>query len=166
MNLFRLSRILVLASALALAACGFEMRGTADLSFDTLHMRGANLSVNKDLKKSLKVNGVTVVEDETKADLLVEMMSEQREQNILSLSGAGVVREFELVYRVNFRMRNPASETWGEVQTVEGRRDFAYDDAQLLAKQFEEQRLFEDMRIDAVREIMRRLVVQKPKGNL
>ncbi|MDZ4099585.1 MAG: LPS assembly lipoprotein LptE [Methylophilaceae bacterium] len=164
MILQRLSRIAILAAALALTACGFEMRGTADLAFKTLYMEGANLTVKKDLIKSLKINGVSVVDDSQKADLFLDLLSEQREQNILSLSGGGVVREFELVYRVNFRLRNPESETWSAVQTIEGRRDFSYDDTQLLAKQFEEQRLFEDLRNDAVREIMRLLVVQKPKN--
>lgn len=162
MFLQRLLCTIVLASLLALTACGFEMRGTADLAFKTLFMQGANLSVKKDLIKSLKTNGVTVVDEAEKAELFLELLSEQREQNILSLSGGGVVREFELVYRVNFRLRNPNSETWGAVQSIEGRRDYSYDDTQLLAKQFEEQRLFEDMRNDAVREIMRLLVVQKP----
>lgn len=164
MILQRLLCAIVLASLLALTACGFEMRGTADLAFKTLFMQGANLTVKKDLIKSLKINGVTVVDDAEKAELFLELLSEQREQNILSLSGGGVVREFELVYRVNFRLRNPNSETWGQVQSIEGRRDYSYDDTQLLAKQFEEQRLFEDMRNDAVREIMRLLVVQKPSN--
>jgi LPS-assembly lipoprotein len=159
----RLSLYLALSASLLLAACGFELRGTADLAFDTLHLQGANLTVNKDLKKSLKINGVEVVADPTKADLLIDMLSEEREQNILSLSGGGLVREFELVYRVNFRMRGQGAETWGEVQTIEGRREFSYDDAQILAKQFELELLYEDMRSDTVREIMRLLVVQKPK---
>jgi len=91
-------------------------------------------------------------------------MSEATEKKILSLSGkVGVVREFELNYRVNFRLRDPSSELWGEVQTVSGRRDFSYDDSEILAKSFEEQRLYQDMRDDAVRELMRRLIVQKPK---
>ena len=103
-----------------------------------------------------------MVTDQQKADLMLELMSETSEQKILSLSGGGKVREFELIYRVNFRLRDPSSELWGQMQTVEGRRDFSYDDSQLLAKQFEEARLFEDIKTDAVREIMRRLVVQKP----
>jgi len=164
MNLFRLPGILILISILALSACGFQMRGTADLAFKNLYMQGSNLTIKKDLIRSLKVNGVTVVDDPEKAELLLELLSEQREQNILSLSGGGLVREFELVYRVNFRLRSPDSTVWGPVQKIEGRRDYSYDDTQLLAKQFEEERLFEDMRNDAVREIMRLLVVQKPKN--
>jgi LPS-assembly lipoprotein len=154
--------ILPLLCALALASCGFQMRGLTNLSFDTLYIQGPRLSITKDLKKALAVNDVQVVTEKEKADLMLELMSETSEQKILSLSGGGKVREYEIIYKVNFRLRDPSSELWGEVQTVEGRRDFSYDDTQLLAKQFEEDRLTDDMRADAVREIMRRLVVQKP----
>ncbi|HLD09222.1 MAG TPA: LPS assembly lipoprotein LptE [Methylophilaceae bacterium] len=158
----RLRLIFTLVCALALSACGFQMRGLTNLSFENLYIQDHRLSITKALKKSLSANGVTVVTDQQKADLMLELMSETSEQKILSLSGGGKVREFELIYRVNFRLRDPSSELWGQMQTVEGRRDFSYDDSQLLAKQFEEARLFEDIKTDAVREIMRRLVVQKP----
>ncbi len=164
MMLFRTSRILLLALLLALTACGFQLRGTADLAFKNLYMQGSKLTINKNLTRSLKVNGVTVVDNPEKAELFLEMLSEQREQKILSLSGSGKVREFEIIYRVSFRLRNPSSEIWGPVQTVENRRDFSYDDSQLLAKEAEEQRLLEDMRNAATREIMRLLVVQKPQA--
>ncbi len=164
MMLFRTPRILLLALLLALTACGFQLRGTADLAFKNLYMQGSKLTINKNLTRSLKVNGVTVVDNPEKAELFLEMLSEQREQKILSLSGGGKVREFEIIYRVSFRLRNPSSETWGPVQTVENRRDFSYDDSQLLAKETEEERLLEDMRNAATREIMRLLVVQKPQA--
>lgn len=157
-------RALCLLMAISvLGACGFEMRGTADLAFHNLYIQGPSLTITKDLKKLLKVNGVNIVNSAEKAELILNLMSESTEERILSLSGTGVVREYELFYRVNFRLREPASETWGPVQVIENRRDFTYDDTQLLAKQYEQQRLYEDMRTDAVRELMRRLVVQKPK---
>ena len=163
MQIFSITRLCVLICAFALTACGFQMRGMADIAFKTLYIQGATLTISKDLKKSLATNGVTIVGDKESAGLMLDLMSETSEKRILSLSGGGLVREFELYYRVNFRLREPASETWGQVQTVEGRRDFSYDDSQLLAKSFEEARLNDDMRTDAVREIMRRLVVQKPR---
>ncbi len=151
-----------LICTLALCACGFQMRGLTNLPFENLYIEGHRLTITKDLKKSLAVNSVAIVTDQKQADLMLELMSEVSERKILSLSGGGKVREFELIYRVNFRLRDPSSELWGETQEVEARRDFSYDDSQLLAKQFEEAQLFEDMKSDAVREIMRRLVVQKP----
>lgn len=153
---------LLLALSL-LAGCGFEVRGTADLAFHNLFIQGPNLSITKDLKKQLEINGVNIVNSAEKAELVLNLMSEDTEERILSLSGTGVVREYELFYRVNFRLRQPSSETWGPVQTIENHRDFTYDDSQLLAKQYEQQRLYQDMRNDAVRELMRRLVVQKPE---
>lgn len=164
MRLFSLPRLYLLLLTLTLAACGFELRGLSDLAFHNLYMQGPTLTISKPLKKSLAVNGVTIVNDPEKAELMLEMMSEGTEKRILSLSGkVGVVREFELLYHASFRLREPSSELWGEVQTVSGRRDFSYDDSEILAKSFEEKRLYQDMRDDAVREIMRRLIVQKPK---
>jgi LPS-assembly lipoprotein len=157
-----LALIFALICALALTACGFQMRGLTNLSFKYLYMQSHNLSITKELKKSLEVNGVTIVTDQQKADLMLELLSEESDKKILSLSGGGKVKEYELTYRVNFRMRDPSSELWGETQTIEKRRDFSYDDSELLAKQFEEVRLFDDMRSFAVQEIMRKLVVQKP----
>jgi len=166
MSIFSIHRLRVLVfaliCALAFSACGFQMRGLANLSFKNLYIQGRNLSITKELKKSLAVNGVTVVTDPQKADLMLELMSEESDKKILSLSGGGKVKEYELTYRVNFRMRDPSSELWGEMQTIEKRRDFSYDDSELLAKQFEETRLFEDMKSYAVQELMRKLVVQKP----
>jgi LPS-assembly lipoprotein len=164
MPLFRLSRLIIVFFLLALTACGFHLRGTADLAFKTLYIQSGPLTIKKDLIRSLKVNGVTVVDDPQQAELLLDLILERQQQNILSLSGGGLVREYELVYFVEFRLRNPSNEVWGPVQRVEGRRDYSYDDSQLLAKQFEEERLYEDMRTDAVREIMRILVAQKPQN--
>lgn len=155
--------LLLALAVLVLSACGFQLRGKADLSFHTLYIQGPTLSISKALKKSLILNGVNIVNDPEKAELMLEMIGETSEKRILSLSGSGRVREFELYYRSDFRLRDPASETWGVVQSVEGRRDFSYDDSALLAKQGEEDRLNEDLRSDAVREILRRLMVQKPR---
>lgn len=162
MSISSITRLSLFVCVLMLAACGFQLRGLADLAFQNLYIQGPTLTISKDLKKLLAVNGVTVVDEQEKAELMLEFISESKEDRILSLSGTGRVSEYELFYRVNFRMRDPANELWGPVQKLEERRDFSYDDTQLLAKQFEETRLYDDMHTDAVREIMRRLIVQKP----
>lgn len=157
-------RMFLLALSISLIACGFHLRGMADLAFSNLYIKGATLSISKDLNNSLKSNGVKIVKDPEDAEIMLELMNESSEKRILSLGGAGTVREFELFYRVNFRVKDASDELWGPVQLVEGRRDFSYLDTELLAKSYEEAQLNEDMRRDAVRDIMRRLVVQKPKA--
>ena len=152
----------MLVSTLMLSACGFELRGAADLAFISIYIQGPNYTVSKDLRKALAINDVTIVNNAKDADLLLEFLSETYDRRILSLSGRGRVTEYELLYNLNFRIREAGSELWGPVQTIEGRRDFSYDDTQVLAKSYEETRLREDMQADAVREIMRRLTAQKP----
>jgi LPS-assembly lipoprotein len=152
----------VMLLALALSACGFQLRGMAELSFKSLYIQGNPLSISRELKQSLKTNGIQVVESAEGADLLLELLNETNEKRILSLSGGGLVREFELNYKLNFRTRDPANPLWSPVQTVQARRDFSYDDKVLLGKAEEEARLNTDMRNDAVREILRRLTAIKP----
>lgn len=152
----------MLVSTLMLSACGFELRGAADLAFKSIYIQGPNYTVSKDLRKALAINDVTIANNAKDADLLLEFLSETYDRRILSLSGRGRVTEYELLYNLNFRIREAGSELWGPVQTIEGRRDFSYDDTQVLAKSYEETRLREDMQADAVREIMRRLTAQKP----
>lgn len=158
----RFGNLMLALALLALTACGFHLRGQADLAFQNLYMQGATSSqVANELRRLLKVNGVKVVPAAEQSDFQLDLMGESLEKRILSLSGGGKVREFELLYRVNFRTKATGSELWGPVQTVEGRRDYSYDDTQLLAKEGEEARLNNDMRSDAVREIMRRLSAQQ-----
>lgn len=152
----------ILLFTLIISACGFQLRGTTGLSFKSLNLQGRTLSISRDLKQSFKTNGIQLVEQQESAEVLMELLGESNEKRILSLSGGGLVREFVLNYKVNFRMREQSSPTWGQVQTVEVRRDFSYDDTVLLGKAEEEARLNADMRKDAVREVLRRLSAVKP----
>jgi len=148
---------LLVAFSLVLPSCGFHLRGVTELSFKTVFVQGSTLSISRELHQSFKSNGIKVVENIADAELLLEMINETNEKRILSLSGGGVVREYELNYRVSFRVREPANPLWSAPQTVQARRDFSYNDNALLGKLDEEAKLNTDMRSDAVHEIMRRL---------
>jgi LPS-assembly lipoprotein len=145
-----------------LAACGFQMRGMADLAFKKLYVQSNAPSITRDLNMALETNGVELVKTAETADLLLEVINETSERRILSLSGTGVVREFELHYQINFRTRAPVETTWSPVKSVQARRDLSYNDGSLLGKADEELMLYNDMRKDAVRDLIRRLTAIKP----
>jgi len=163
MNHYIARRLTILILAFILAACGFHLLGVADLAFNKLYIKGSS-SISKDLISSLKTNGVTILKEPEEAEMMLDLMADGQEKRILSLGGSGSVREFELFYRLKFRLRDASSELWGPEQLIEARRDFSYLDTELLAKSYEEAQLYEDMRRDATRELMRRLVAQKPKA--
>lgn len=160
-SMYRGSKLLGLFAAfflaLVLSACGFQLRGMADLSFKSINIQGGNLSLKKDLIKQLKINGVQVLDSTEGAELVLELINERSEKRILSLSGGGLVREYELNYQLSFRTRFANDPTWSQVQTLQARRDFSYNDTAILGKAEEEANLNLDMRKDVTRELMRRL---------
>ena len=141
----------------SLVSCGFHLRGTSDIAFDTMFIQGNTLIISKNLKKSLTTNGVKVLDSAEGAELLLETVGEENEKRILSLAGGGTVNEFELFYRIHYRTKQAGSALWSQVQTVEARRDYTYSDANLLAKQGEEKRLNENMQADVLSNLIRRL---------
>lgn len=159
MYTFGLSRgVVIFLLSFLLAACGFHLRTVGDLPFKSIYVQGAGTSqMSRDLRRLLVGSGVKVVQDAEDAELVMEIMSEQYVKEILSLSGKGKVREYQLIYRTVFRLKNANAENWGAPQTVEQRRDFSYDDSAVLAKDQEEANLVTDMRTEAVREILRRV---------
>lgn len=158
LDAIRARNVLLLVCTFALAACGFHLRGVTDLAFKSIYIQeSSKTKIVKDLRRSLTSSGIVLAVAPEQADLQLDLMGETNDKRILSLSGGGKVREYELIYRVTLRLRDAGSELWGAPQVVEVRRDFSYDDTQLLAKEGEEARLYKDMHSDAAREIMRRL---------
>lgn len=144
-----------------LVACGFHLRGANEFAFKRIFVNG-NTQITKALKKSLVANGVEVTSDVSNAEMELDLMKEESEKRILSLSGRGVVNEFELYYRVFYRVKSSKDPLWSQPQSMEARRDFSYSDANLLAKQNEEKQLNLNMQKDVTQGILRRLSAIKP----
>lgn len=153
---------LAAAFALALAACGFQLRGTASLPFETLYVPGATGGIALDLKRSIQSGTATrVVDAAAGAQAQLQFTEETRSKEILSLSSAGRVREFRLVYRVGFRVTDGKGADFLPLSTVVLTRDVTYDDTVVLAKETEEQLLFREMQADMVQQILRRIAAAK-----
>ncbi|MEW6689659.1 MAG: LPS assembly lipoprotein LptE [Pseudomonadota bacterium] len=157
-------RVLILAVTLALAGCGFQLRGTASLPFDTLYMPPATGGgIALDLKRNIQAGTrTTVVEDPKQAEALLEFTQEAREKIILSLAATGRVREYRLLYRVGFRVHDGKGGEFVPTSTVQLTREITFNDSEVLAKESEEQLLFRDMQFDMVQQIMRRLAAARP----
>ena len=158
-------RIALAAAVTLLAACGFQLRGAADLPFDTLYLPGATGGIALELKRNIQSGSATrVVDDPDAAQARLEFSEETRSKEILALSTAGRVREYRLVYRVGFRVGDGKGNDFVPPSTVTLTRDVTYDDAAALAKETEEQQLFRDMQADMVQQIMRRVSAARVPG--
>jgi len=157
-------RRIALAAAFLLAGCGFQLRGTADLPFETLYMPPANVpGIALDLKRNIQAGTRTKVVDDAKtADAVLEFSQEVRDRLILSLAATGRVREYQLRYLVAFRVHDGKGGEFVPTSTVTLTRDITFNDSDVLSKQTEEQLLYRDMQFDMVQLIMRRLAAAKP----
>jgi len=144
--------------ALGLAGCGFHLRGTADVPFKTIYIRNAKTGIALDLKRNIQAGTTAKVVDETKgADAILELSNESRLKTILSLTGAGRVREFRLIYTVSFRVHDGKGGEFVPPTVLQLTRDMTYSDAEILAKESEERLLIRDMQADMVQLLLRRL---------
>lgn len=162
-----LRHALLLLLALSLAACGFHLRGRGvqvQFAFNSLYLKVKTESpfVN-DLRQTLALNKIPVADAPEKADLTLEVVSEVTDKQILSLSGAGRVVEYQLRYRVSLRAYDNKQIDWLPEEEILLMRILPYDDQQVLAKEQEEVLLYKDMRADAVQQALRRLGRAKPR---
>jgi LPS-assembly lipoprotein len=158
-------RLATAALALALAACGFQLRGNAALPFDTIYFPNTSSGVGLDLKRNIQAgSGTQVLDDAQRAQARLEFVEETRQKEVLSLTGAGRVREFRLGYRLVYRVHDREGRDYVPRTVLQLYRDVTYSDADVLAKQEEEEILYRDMRADAVRQILRRLAGAKAPG--
>ncbi len=147
---------------IVLAGCGFRLRGTADVPFQTLYVPNADSGIALDLKRNVQAGTqAKVVDDPQKAEAVLAFSNENREKNILSLTGTGRVREFQLKYSVGFRVHDGKGGEYIPQTTIALTRDITFSDTEVLAKEAEEQLLFRDMQSDMVQQIMRRLAAAK-----
>jgi LPS-assembly lipoprotein len=159
----RSSFIVMLTAALLLSACGFQLRGSATLPFSTLYVQAAPTSqFATQLRRAVRAgSGTRIADRPEQAEVILQIMHELQEKQILSLSGGGRVSEYQLRYRVSFRLTDSKNREHIPASEIVLRRDYSYSDDQALARESEEALLYRDMRTDAVSQLVRRLQAAK-----
>lgn len=153
-----------LAAAAPLAGCGFQLRGPRPLAFSSIYIGiGAQTELGAALRRRVRTAGSTeVVDDPATAEVKLEIQRNQTEREILTLTGAGKVREYELRHAIAFRLVDQAGNERIRPTTISAKREYTFDNSQVLAKEQEEALLYRDMQGDLVDQLMRRLAAVKP----
>lgn len=154
----------VLLLCAALASCGFRPSGPPTLPFRSLYIDApAYSSFGAELKRYIASGSQTkLVDRPEEAQLVLQIIGELQESQILSLTVAGRVAEYQLRYRVSYRLHDNSNKDWIPASEILLRRDLTYDDQAVLAKENEQALLYQAMRDDAVRQMMRRLSQARP----
>ena len=153
--------LLAAAAPLALGACGFELRKAPDFVFKTIQVGSAeNSTLGNELKRSIGSGGVTVVPLD-RAEVVLDVLTDQREKVVVGLNASGQVREFQLRIRFKFKLRTPAGKELIPDTELLQQRDISFNESAVLSKEAEENLLYRDMQTDIVQQLMRRLAAVK-----
>lgn len=158
-----LMRQLFLFAVLLLAACGFHLRGSVQLPPELSEMAVLDAKpatdIAAELRRGLKNTGVQVSDA---APMVLQVGSEQYGKRVLSVDASGRAQEYSLSYMVRFSLRAADGVAWLPEEAVTLTRDLRFDAAAVLATGSEEAQLKDEMRRDAVLQILRRLQHARP----
>lgn len=156
-----------LAAVGGLSGCGFHLRNSQSLAFQTVAVlpergSGVALELSRYFGEALRPAAPSAAMEAPQ--VLVEILQEQREKTVVGVSAAGQVREFQLKMRVTLRVRTPQGRELIPATDITQQRDFSFSETAVLAKEAEEALLYRDMQTDIVQQILRRLGAIKSLG--
>ena len=158
-TLLRLAGLSMVAALLP--ACGFQLRQAPNLPFNTMFAGfSEGSSLGQELKRSLEASDVRVISDNRQLDsaqVILEILQDQREKTVVGVNASGQVREFQLRIRFKFRLRGKdGNEIIPETELLL-QRDISFNESGALAKEAEEALIYRSMQNDIVQQALRRL---------
>jgi LPS-assembly lipoprotein len=153
---------LVAGSAATLSGCGFALRKAPEFAFSTLfsglpESSPLGVELRRNLQATGKVRVITDARQISEAQVVLDVLTDQREKVVLSLNTAGQVREFQLRLRFRFRLRTLGGKELIPETELLLQREINFNETLVLAKEAEEALLYRDMQGDIVQQLMRRL---------
>ena len=156
--------IFLVPAALALAACGFELRKAPEFAFQSIAIPAAS-AVAIELRRTLASAGTAKVlpagAKPEEAQVILDILSEARDKVVVGINASGQVREFQLRSRLHFRLRTPQGKELIPDTELAQQRDVSFNESAVLAKESEEGLLYRDMQTDLVQQLMRRIAAVK-----
>ena len=148
--------------SLVLGSCGFALRKAPDFAFTTLFTSVPESSpLGVELRRSLQSSGkVQVITDPrriSEAQVILDVLLDQREKVVLSLNSTGQVRENQLRVRFRFKLRTLAGKELIPESEIFQQREITFNETAALSKESEEALLYRDMQRDIVQQLVRRL---------
>jgi LPS-assembly lipoprotein len=151
---------------ISLSGCGFALRKAPEFAFTTLYSSlpessPLGVELRRSLEATRKVKVITDARQINEAQVILDVLLDQREKVVLSLNASGQVREFQLRLRFRFRLRTLAGKELIPASEIALQRDISFNESAVLAKEAEENLLYRDMQSDVVQQVMRRLAAVK-----
>ncbi len=141
--------------------CGFQLRGEARLPsiMDRTWLVVPDLSSEfaRELALRLEGEGVTLIDNAEDDAATLRIHAERLRSQPLTISGQARVREFQLVFDLDFELLDSEGEVLIDRETMRLSRDYSFDEQAILAASREEEFLRDDLRRSMAAMLIRRL---------
>ena len=152
-------KLLFLVIAITLSSCGFKLKGSYEIPYQTIYLQAAGESrVGRIIKRKIqRKSNIEIVQTLSAAEATINILEEVSTRAVAVLSNVGSVDEYELIYTVRYRIgpgQNLSSMQEGQIVL---RRKITHSDLDIAAKSNEEDELINDMASEAATGILVRL---------
>lgn len=149
----------ILLLSTILSACGLRLRGDYLLPPELQTLNVSSLDkygeITRIFKQQLKQNDVTILSSFDPAKPEIRIMKDKLDRRTLSVFPTGQVAEYELIYTVQFELRQDNMES--RAFSFEVHRDYQDDPSVALAKSRELNLILKELRQTAVDRMIREL---------
>jgi LPS-assembly lipoprotein len=153
-------RALLALSLVLLGGCGFHLQGRqpmpATFAYTYIDTKDEQTDFVQDLRKALIANDVKVIRTKASSGAVITVHDDELTERILSVSARNIPTEYELTYTVKFSVTS-GEQVLIDAEEISATRDISFDEAQLLAKEREQEILSEALARDLVALVMRRI---------
>lgn len=148
-----------------LPGCGFQLRTAPAWPALLQPVATDSIPQGRDfvllLRRTLSEQGVTL---NGQAVARIVVVDEQHKRQVQSLDNQGRVNVYQLNYEVTLKLDDADGEPLVEAEPYRFQRSYAYDPAQALGNQWQEQQMIKRMRQQAIERFMQRVALSHLAG--
>ena len=155
-----IKRLGAVTSLCLLAGCGFRLAGSGSLpaAMETTYLESSarNSDFFGSLAEALRRRGLELVDSSADAGARLIISEDSSGQRVLSVSARNIPREYEIFYAVTFSLV-AGGEALIDNEPLLVRRNYTYDETEVLGKEREESILRRALADDLARQVVRRI---------
>lgn len=152
---------LLLACSLALAACGFQLRGAHELPAEMEHTyvdySGTDTGIRQETVRQLALNDVTIERNAANASAILELQRVSTRRDILSRDRQGRPQEYDVAIEIRFRLLDADGRELLPSRDIDVRSVLVLDTTDPLASRSELEAASRSLREGAVQRMIRML---------
>jgi len=156
-----LKKVLIVLSMGLLTACGYQLKGAYPVPHElkSAYLEGGTLLLREQLLKTVRPIDGRFAPTPEQSKLIIRIGNEKTDSRVLSLNVQGRSNERELRYQLDFELARPDHSLLLERQALEIKREFFFNQQDIIARINEEKVIRSEMYQQAAANIVSRVRV-------